>query len=84
VGVGYLDELKRQAEAARARNTQDIGALQRNAMLTDSACQAAARYLSTLAQQLNVLQPMSKATWRLDNRIPSTSSASPTSAPTRG
>ncbi len=66
--MGYLDELKRQAEAARAQQTQDIGALQRNAMVTDSACQVAARYLNTLAQQLNVLRPASKAVWRLDNR----------------
>ncbi len=66
--MGYLDELKRQAEEARAQQTQDIGALQRNAMVTDSACQVAARYLNTLAQQLNVLQPASKAVWRLDNR----------------
>ena len=66
--VGYLDELKRQADEAKARQTQDIGALQRNAMLTDSACQVAARYLNTLAQQLNVLQPASKAVWRFDNR----------------
>jgi hypothetical protein len=67
--VGYLDELKRQAEEARAQHTQDIGALQRNAMLTDSACQVAARYFNTLSQQLNILRPASKATWRLDNRI---------------
>lgn len=66
--MGYLDELKRQAEEARARQTQDIGALERNAMLTDSACQSAARYFNTLAQQLNVLRPVSKAVWRFDNR----------------
>ena len=66
--MGYLDELKRQAEEARARQTQDVGALQRNAMVTDSACQVAARYLNTLAQQLNVLQPASRAVWRFDTR----------------
>ena len=66
--MGYLDELKRQADEAKARQTQDIGALQRNAMLTDSACQVAARYLGTLAQQLNVLQPASKAVWRFDSK----------------
>ncbi|MEP6739309.1 MAG: hypothetical protein ABJA61_02955 [Caldimonas sp.] len=66
--MGYLDELKRQAAAARAQQTQDIDGLERNAMLTDAACQAAARYFSTLAQQLNVLQPLSKADWRLDKR----------------
>jgi hypothetical protein len=66
--VGYLEELKRQADEALAQQTQDIGALQRNAMLTDSACQSTARYFGTLARQLNVLQPMSKAVWRFDNR----------------
>jgi hypothetical protein len=66
--VGYLEELKRLADAALAQQTQDVGALQRNAMLTDSACQSAARYFGTLARQLNVLQPMAKAVWRFDNR----------------
>ena len=66
--MGYLEELKRQADAALAQQTQDIGALQRNALLTDSACQSAARYFGTLARQLNVLQPVSKAVWRFDNR----------------
>jgi hypothetical protein len=66
--VGYLDELKRQADAALAQQNQDIGALQRNALLVDSACQSASRYFGTLARQLNVLQPVSKAVWRLDRR----------------
>jgi hypothetical protein len=66
--VGYLEELKRQADAALAQQSQDVGALARNAMLTDSACQSAARYLATLARQLNVLQPLCRATWRFDNR----------------
>ena len=38
--MGYLEELKRQADEALAQQTQDVGALQRNAMLTDSACQS--------------------------------------------
>ena len=66
--VGYLEELKRQADEALARQTQDIGALQRNALLTDAACQTVSRYFATLARQLNVLQPVSKAVWRFDNR----------------
>jgi len=66
--VGYLDELKRRADEARLRDGVDIVALQRNAQLTDAACQSAARYLSTLAQQLDVLQPMSRAVFRFDSR----------------
>jgi hypothetical protein len=66
--VGYLEELKRQADAALAQQSQDIGSLERNALLTDAACQTASRYFATLARQLNVLQPVAKATWRLDSR----------------
>ena len=64
--MGYLDELKQQADAAKAQNTLDIGALERNALVTDAACQSAFRYFATLAQQLNVLQPASKGEFRLD------------------
>ena len=64
--MGYLDELKRQADEARARNTVDLAALERNSLVTDGACQAAFRYLASLAQQLNVLQPVSKAAYRFD------------------
>jgi hypothetical protein len=64
--VGYLDELKRQADAAKSQNTLDVGALERNSLVTDSACQAAFRYFVSLAQQLNVLQPAVKAEYRLD------------------
>ena len=66
--MGYLDELKRQADEARARNTVDLAALERNSLVTDGACQAAFRYLSSLAQQLNVLQPVSKAAYRFDSK----------------
>jgi hypothetical protein len=66
--VGYLDELKRQADDMLAQQRQDIGALQRNAMLTDAACHATSRYLSALARQLNVLEPVSKTVWRLDRK----------------
>ncbi|MEP7302953.1 MAG: hypothetical protein ABI699_15680 [Caldimonas sp.] len=64
--MGYLDELKRQADEARARDTVDLAALERNSLVTDGACQAASRYLSSLAQQLNVLKPVSKAAYRFD------------------
>ena len=66
--MGYLDDLKRQADAARAQQTNNTGSLERNTMLADGACTAALRYFGTLAQQLNVLQPVSKTTWRLDKR----------------
>jgi hypothetical protein len=64
--VGYLDDLKRQAEEAKAKQTLDVAALDRNAMVTEAACQTAFRYLASLAQQLNVLQPTSRAVFRFD------------------
>jgi hypothetical protein len=66
--VGFLDDLKRQAEAARAQQTSSAGSQERNSMLADSACNTALRYFTTLAQQLNVLQPASRVTYRLDKR----------------
>ncbi len=64
--MGYLDELKRQADAAKAMTTVDGGAFERNTLLVDAACRSAFRYFSQLVQQLNVLQPVSKAEYRLD------------------
>ena len=64
--MGYLEELKRQADDVLAQQRQDTGALQRNAMLADAACQTASRYLFALARQLNVLEPVSKTVWWLD------------------
>ncbi len=66
--MGYLEDLKRQADEALARQTQDIGSLQRNALLVDSASQSVARYMATLARQLNVLQPLCRAVYRFDNK----------------
>jgi hypothetical protein len=66
--LGYLEELKRQADDVLAQQRQDIGALQRNALLTDAACNATARYLATLSRQLEVLQPVSNTIWRFDQR----------------
>jgi hypothetical protein len=66
--VGFLDDLKRQADAAKALQTSDSGALERNAALTESACNTVFKYLSSLVQQLNVLKPNSKVVYRLDKR----------------
>jgi hypothetical protein len=66
--VGFLDDLKRQADAAKAAETTDVGALQRNAALADAACNTAFKYMNSLVQQLNVLKPVSKATYWLDKR----------------
>jgi len=66
--VGFLDDLKRQADEAKARLNTDTSLLERNTALAEAACKTAATYFSTLVQQLNVLQPPSKVTYRLDKR----------------
>jgi hypothetical protein len=66
--VGFLDDLKRQADEAKARQTVDVGALERNTALADSAAKTASSYITSLVQQLIVLKPLSKVTYRLDKR----------------
>ena len=66
--MGYLDELKRQADAAKAQQSTDFGALDRNTQLVEAVCTSAYRYFGALAQQLNVLQPVSKLVFRFDNK----------------
>jgi len=66
--VGFLDDLKRQADEARARQNTDTSHLERNTALADVACKTASGYFSSLVQQLNVLQPRSKVSYRLDRR----------------
>ena len=64
--MGFLDDLKRQAEATKARQSADDDKQGRNAGLTDMACKTASNYFAQLVQQLNVLRPRSKVTYRLD------------------
>ncbi len=66
--MGYLDDLKRQAEAVKAQQSTDDRALARNTALADAATKSANSYFIALAQQLNVLRPVSKITYRLDRR----------------
>ena len=66
--MGFLDDLKRQADEARARQSLDTGALERHTALADAACKTALVYVTTLVQQLNVLKPRSKVSYRLDKR----------------
>ncbi len=68
--VGFLDDLKRQADAAKAAETSGTGALERNAALAEAACNTAFKYLNSLVQQLNVLKPVSKVTYWIDKRHP--------------
>jgi hypothetical protein len=66
--VGFLDDLKQQADAALANQARDNGSLQRNTDLTEAACVSVSRYFTTLVGQLNVLQPVSPARFALDRR----------------
>lgn len=66
--MGLLDDLKRQADAVHARQQVDSVQWQRQSARVDAACKAAFVYFDTLAQQLNVLRPHSKAVFRLDHR----------------
>jgi hypothetical protein len=66
--VGFLDDLKRQAEAVKAEQTVDVAVLERNTLLAEAACKTAFNYLDTLMRQLEVLKPVSKARYVLDRR----------------
>jgi len=66
--MGFLDDLKRQADAARNAQTTDTASLERNTALADMACKSAFQYFATLAQQLNVLRPKSQHRYTLDKR----------------
>jgi hypothetical protein len=55
--VGFLDDLKRQAESLKTQQTIDIAALARNAGAVEAACKTTWHYWMDLAPQLNVLLP---------------------------
>jgi len=66
--VGFLDDLKRQADALREQQSTDQAALQHNIQVTEQACKTALAYLKTLADQLEVLKPASHARYSLDRQ----------------
>jgi hypothetical protein len=66
--MGFLDDLKRQAEAAKAQRQAAGASTDRHVLLTEAAMKTAAEYLHALAQQLNVLTPVSPLRFELDGR----------------
>jgi hypothetical protein len=66
--VGFLDDLKRQADALKAQQTGDSASIERNTALTEAACKSVFSYFNTLAPQLNVLRPASHARFALDRQ----------------
>jgi len=66
--VGFLDDLKRQADALKAQQDGDSASLERNTALTEAACKTVFAYFNTLAPQLNVLLPPSHARFTIDRQ----------------
>ena len=66
--MGFLDDLKRQAEAARAERAAAGANADRQVLLTDAAMKLVSDYLHTLAPQLNVLTPPSPLRFEIDVR----------------
>jgi hypothetical protein len=66
--MGFLDDLKRQADALKTQQGSDSAALARNAALTEAACKSAFNYFHTLRDQLDVLQPANPARFTLDRQ----------------
>ncbi len=66
--MGFLDDLKRKADALKGQQTQDLALLARNTEAAETACKMALQYWLELAPQLNVLQPTSPVRYSLDSR----------------
>jgi len=66
--VGFLDDLKRQADALKTQQTGDTALLTRHTALTEASCRSVFSYFNTLASQLNVLQPVSPVRFALDRQ----------------
>ena len=66
--MSFLDELKRQAQDLQAIKSIDEGALARNTSLAEAAAAEASRYLLELAKHLDVIRPISKASYAFDHK----------------
>jgi hypothetical protein len=66
--VGFLDDLKRQAEALKAQQSGDSAALARNTALAEAAAKSLFGYFTSHAAQLEVLNPPSPTRFTLDRQ----------------
>ncbi|HUG25589.1 hypothetical protein [Piscinibacter sp.] len=66
--MGFLDDLKRQADALKAQQSGDSAVLARHTALAEAACKTVFSYFNTLAAQLDVLRPASPARFALDRQ----------------
>ena len=66
--MGYLDDLRKRADALAGQQRDDAEAFRRNAGAVETACMASFRYWLDLARQLNVLRPPVTARYPFDAR----------------
>jgi hypothetical protein len=66
--VGFLDDLRRQADALRDQQDGDAAALRRRVAATEKAARAAMAYFNNLADQLQVLALPSPTRYELDRK----------------
>ncbi|MBL8518357.1 MAG: hypothetical protein JNM76_15460 [Betaproteobacteria bacterium] len=64
--MGLLDDLKKQAEAAKGSELSRTEMLQSNIQVTENALKLAAKYFAQLCPQLNVLKPVATRVYYLD------------------
>lgn len=67
--MSFLNQLRQQAQDKQTGQSRHSEDLSRQCELTESACRAAWAYLTELARQLNVLEPVTKPL-SLDGRTP--------------
>lgn len=58
--MGFLDQLRQEAQAVQARQGEAFQHLDAHVNATEDACQLVSRYLSDLAAQLNIIQPAAR------------------------
>lgn len=66
--MGFLDDLKKQAQDLQSRDQVDTAALARNAALVEAAAHTTSRYLAELVRQLAVIKPNSAARFEIDRK----------------
>jgi len=66
--MSFLDELKRQARDLQAVKSVDQGDLARKTALVEAAATEACHYLLELGKQLEVIRPISSASYHFDNK----------------
>jgi hypothetical protein len=66
--MGYLDQLKQQADAVLREKQVDAAAFERSALAVEAACKTCFHYWLDLSRQLDVLKPPVPTRYAFDNR----------------